>query len=268
MSRGGQGQSAATAFKERGFIATLATNIAIFNSINAKLGGWAKYHQFDTNCGSGWNDSANVMGSPLAFHVARGNTPCVAYFVDKDPLAISRLRTRPEMHEYYCVHEDNAAFVARIPDIITKHGDKPEQAIGSVLIDSNGFRDAPINALIPTLERCRRLDVILSISGTNIKRVQGAIQAGTLAESSDFFDLRTLVGSAGALKKKHWLIKEPVGQQWTILVGRNAPVGDYPSELFSDLSSERGEAILSYIMTKGAVLPPRHKQLCLFEGAA
>lgn len=236
IKRTSQGQSLVTEDKARGFGKAFAINLRIFQSRFADKA-WARYFHFDLNAGSGYNDEADCIGSPLAFLSAVHRlevTNYRAFFVDISRDAVSELLHRPEVtsdERSFVMHGDNAEFVRAIPSIIEASGDRPGMAIGSVLVDDNGT-GIPVHELADLAAACPRLDLFINITATGLKRA---------------FHVRSLRLSdiVGGIDKQHWLIREPIGAfQWTMLLGRNVQVNDHRSEGFYHLESEQGRQVM------------------------
>jgi hypothetical protein len=230
----GQGQSDTTEAKERGLGAAFSTNLRIFGS-RFDNNPRAIYMHFDLNCGSGTNEEVGCDGSPIAFlHAARRTEVqrFMASFVDRDTKAVKELLAHTDVagdDRCFVHHGDNAEYIDAIPDIISGRRERPEWAIGSVLCDPNGT-DIPVQKLAQLATSCPRLDVFLNWNSAAYKRQRGS--KGTLAEA------------VGAIGKKHWLIRAPLGiHQFTVLIGRNVAVNDHKSEGFYHLNSERGQEI-------------------------
>jgi three-Cys-motif partner protein len=236
-----QGQSRDTEWKERGILSAIAIN---FQIATAKLP-WAPYFHFDLHAGCGWNHEFGVMGSPLAFwNVAEtsGHARPIGHFVELDAGRAAELRARPEIkgrRDCFVHHEDNADFCSLIPDIIRAAGDKPQYAIGSILIDPNGPIAVPYDAIAEVLRQCPRLDVIYNFPGTGTKRLpDGHRQKITINDIPALFS------------KEHWLIRKQVGPwQWSLMIGRNLKTRDYPSLGFYHWESDRGQGVVLTLAT-------------------
>jgi hypothetical protein len=229
-----QGQSGdATEIKQRGL--SFAFRIGL--TVAKKYPDWGYFH-FDLHAGSGYNDEADCIGSPLAFlsEVRRvGSTSYFAGFCDRDRAQISSLLNRPEIDHNRCrlFHGDNAELLRMVPEIIRLHG-KNRGTIGSVLSDPNGA-EVPIDELAWLAVECPRLDIILHWNSTIVKRLRGGIKP----------DQMSLADAVKHIKKSHWLIREPAGiHQFTMLIGRNFRSGDWQSVGFHHLDSPKGQAIL------------------------
>lgn len=229
----GQGQSRdTTEWKERGIAAALSINLSIF-ARRYRNSRWAKYQHFDLNAGEGVNTQVNCIGSPLAFiqTVDELNlTNYRAYFVDIDRAIIEALHSHEAMSREQCIlfHGDNKSIIYAIPELI-RLSDKPEMAIGSVLVDPNGS-EVNIEALAWLSEQCPKLDFIINWNSVIFKRLQGAHGS--------------LEAAIAVLGKKHWLIRKPTGGQgFTLLIGRNMLVGDHRTMGFHHLQSDLGQEI-------------------------
>lgn len=230
-----QGQSDKTEFKERGFESAFAVNLSVFAS---KFAGKYPYWHFDLNCGSGINEDAGCIGSPLAFLRAAESFPSVRYvagFCDKDKTALGSLMQRESIvdnNNCFLFHGENESLIEAIPNIIDNQ-DRPSMAVGTVLSDPNGF-ETPINALGNLSKVCPRLDFIIHWN-SRIRRLYRGHGWG-------FIDIDSAIA---IMNKKCWLIRKPMGaHQWTVLIGRNVRIGDHKTLGFYHLDSMMGRNIL------------------------
>jgi three-Cys-motif partner protein len=239
-SHGGQGESRDTEWKERGIRAALSINLRIC----AEKTPFFPYFHFDLHAGCGWNHKFGVIGSPLAFWEAAeesGHPRPIAYFVEIDAVRATELAARPEMARPDCTvfPGDNGVFCRRIPDLIRRHGDRPDKAMGSILIDPNGPTAVPYDAIAGVLRECPRLDVIYNFPGTGNKRLgDGHKQKIVITDIPDLF------------RKRFWLIRKQIGAfQWSLLIGRNFRCNDYPSLGFYHWDSARGQGVVKTLAT-------------------
>lgn len=230
----GQGQSdVVTERKIRGISSALALNMTVFKSLKRK-NARARYQHFDLNAGSGINEDAGCIGSPLAFLEATkiaGVNHFNAHFVDHNKGRIKELLKRPGMEAEECnIHYgDNRTFALSIPGIIIHHGERPERALGSVLVDPNGTA-VNIDILHWLSAQCPKLDFIINWNAAAFKRCQG--DKGRLEDITSPF------------VKRHWLIRDALGPwQWSLLIGRNFKMNDHKSEGFHHLDSPMGQKI-------------------------
>jgi hypothetical protein len=237
-----QGQGDWTEHKQRGIGAACAVSLSIFR---AKFGAsrWRYWH-FDLNAGTGFNDQAHCIGSPIAF--LRQASACgvgnfQAHFVDIQATSCAQLMIRPELvnePRAFVHHGDNREFVLAIPEILRRYRDKASYAMGTVLVDPNDSR-VPLAELETLSKQCPRLDLIINWNSTAPKRVNGAAAKG-LADP-----MPTLAEVIERSGKSSWLIREPIGgaHGFTLLVGRNCRVGDHKVMGFHHLDSPKGRAI-------------------------
>lgn len=233
-----QGQGMSTEFKERGLQAAFKINLNVFNGLNEKYGCPWTYFHFDLNCGSGINEEIGCIGSPLAFLRATKETGCQKYFAgfcDTNQQALSKLIKQDEItndQNCFLFHGDNASLISAIPEIIRKY-DHPQKAMGMVLSDPNGA-SIPIDELAWMSNECPRIDLVLNWNSTQFKRNRGAFGD----------DRPTLSDAINKMNKRFWLIRQPMGRwQWTLLIGRNMQISEYPSLGFYHLNSSRGQEI-------------------------
>lgn len=235
-SRSIQGQSGdATEIKQRGL--SFAFRIGLMVAVR-KFPQYRYFH-FDLNAGSGINEEAGCIGSPLSFLNETSVMQCrqfFAAFCDREADQVRALLSRSALKDTRCnvFHCDNAELLSIAPDIVTSYGERRQYAIGSVLSDPNGC-DVPIDDIAEIAHALPRLDVIFHWNSTITKRLRYGIKPTQIMLN----DVPRLV------PKAHWLIREPIGpHQFTMLVGRNFRSGDYPSMGFFHLDSERGQHIM------------------------
>lgn len=233
---GGQGQSAvATELKQRGLGYAFKVNATVFQKYKT----WARYFHFDLNAGSGFNDEAGCIGSPLTFLAVMRQCGIHKYhagFCELNDDRAKALLRRSELDDMcYVHHGDNRELVYAIPEIISHYGESPQYAIGSVLCDPNGT-NIPIDELAWLSGECTKMDLIIHWNSTSSKRQRNGIKP----------DERSLEQVIAELGKRHWLIREPSAMhQFTLLVGRNMRAGDYKSLGFHHLDSAKGMDLLN-----------------------
>ena len=236
-----QGQCGSTPWKENGLSALFAINLNI-SKTSEKLSRYPYFH-FDLNCGSGYNDAAGCIGSPIAFLNqvdAIKKSPVVACFVDNSKEAIVALSALPTTRRpsIFCFHGNNASFVTAIPNIIRYFGENPKFAIGSVVSDPNGHKDIPFAELSALFQQCERLDLIINWNGTAFKRSRGSLK-------TKYATLARVACLPKMFKKKFWHIREPVSMhQFSIIVGRNYETGDYKKLGFHSIHTAAGRSII------------------------
>jgi len=231
-----QGQSAVTTeLKQRGLGYAIKVNAAAFKS-NQFHKRYTYFH-FDLHAGSGYNEKADCIGSPLTFVECMESLGIKNYhagFCDREHSAVTELIERlGDNRNCFVHHGDNASYISMIPAIIQEYGDRPEFAMGSVLCDPNGC-NIPISELSWLNLVCPKIDVIVHYNATQSKREAHGVKADT----PKLFDVVEGIG------KKHWLIRQPSGiHQFTLLIGRNHRFGDYKSQGFYHLDSSAGQDI-------------------------
>lgn len=235
-----QGQSDATEAKERGLEAAFFINLRVFNAVNARFNHRFGYYHFDLNCGSGINEEFGCIGSPIAFARAAQNVGVTNYlgtFCDINEQALGQLMGRDEIQgdkRHLLFHGNNASLVEAIPDLIAGHRvDRPDRAMGMVLSDPNGA-EVPLDALAGLSKECPALDIAINWNS----RVRWLLRG----HGKEIIDIDDAIGMLG---KQHWLIRKPLGDwYWTVLIGRNAKIGDHKALGFHHLNSEEGQTIL------------------------
>ena len=204
----------------------------------------------DMNAGSGWNEKANCMGSPLLF-LQEANE----YDFKLDINFIEKKADRAT--ELYRRLREECPQERLLPMCSIRTGDNHE--ILPTIIDW-GLRyglvycdpDGPENLQFEELAKISRdpnfrfVDILIRISGTAYKRVKNGLNG--FGEKKD---QKHLIGkypnlkvALQPIKKTKWFIREirdPDPAQWTFLFGTNWP--DYKAmgnEGFYDITSSRG----------------------------
>lgn len=256
MSDGQQGQSLATIDKERRIGAALSVGMQIASAKFGHMG--FNYWHFDANAGPGWNSLVNTAGSPLVFWQVA--TACLSglrpapFFCDIDTDALRRLQVRmrsaPTLAERsVLLPGDNQDALEVFAEVIRARERRPQFAVGSVLIDPNGYFyrnpkgiGAPIDALKWFTREFPRIDVVLNL---NIRTYQ--MQA---AHGHNVLPPREVLAS---LNKQHWLVAQANvsngngkgGNRFLLAVGRNVETGDHKKLQLYKHTSEHGEYILN-----------------------
>lgn len=247
-----QGQSIATADKERGLQYAFSVNLGVFQGVaNRATVRWPRkvfrYWHFDLNCGSGFNDEFRCIGSPLAFLAAtkvKQEDRYFAGFCDMKAAALSELINRPELSDRcFLFHGNNASLVQSIPDIIAAGGENPRFALGSILSDPNND-DIPLDAMAWLNQQCPGIDFIVNWNSRLFKLYQG----------QGWNNRPTLHTAIKTLGKDDWHIRDPMGaHRWSLLIGRNysrssknnGKIAPWKAGGFHDLDSPAGTRLFN-----------------------
>jgi hypothetical protein len=247
-SRTKQGQGINTIDKERRIASALTVSMKI---ANAKFGGKGyRFWYIDANCGSGYNQQVNVPGSPLVFWNVKQecltDMDPVAYFCDRDPVAIDQLRNRFALHAGTAgsalLNCDNEDALYMFAENIMRSGENPKYVVGAALFDPNGYywRSAtgigvPTRALEWFPREFPRIDIILNLNMRTFHLQRGAGHA-----------VMTPTAVLGSLNRSHWLVARAGGQNRHLLaVGRNMAVHDHKALGFVHHLSGEGLRILN-----------------------
>lgn len=246
----GQGQSIEiTIDKERclGSALTMTMKIA-----NAKFGGQGfPYWHFDANAGCGHNDIVDVPGSPIVFHAAAD--ACLAgmerraFFCDKNVAALKELDSRLSQQwksSSYLLPGDNEEALEVFAENIRQSGDRPHFAIGSVIVDPNGYwyrnkttgDGPPIASLLRFVAEFPRIDIILNLNARIYR-----LQRGNGHHVSPPRDV------LASLRKSNWLVRythHGSSNDWLLAVGRNIVTGDHRKIEFHKLDSDEGHQVM------------------------
>lgn len=244
-----QGQSTATIDKERRIGIALAIAMKIAEGSPGGKQGFPFWF-FDANAGSGMNEEFKVPGSPLvAWQTARRhlrNMPFIPFFCDIDRLRLVECHghlNRMDAGASVLMPYDNEEALLVFGQCILASGDRPEYAMGTVLIDPNNgyYRNKnslgpPVVALEWFVRTFPRVDLVLNINVRSHQRLRGAgISAPLIAE---------LLPSLG---KEHWLVgrARPHGSEFVLAVGRNVSTNDAPRGGLFHATSDIGRQIIA-----------------------
>jgi len=201
----------------------------------------------DMNSGSGWNEKANCIGSPLLFlqEANEYDFGLDINFIEKKADRATELyrRLREE-----CQHEK------LLPMCNVRTGDNHEilptiidwgKRYGLVYCDPDGPENLRMDELakISRNQNFRFVDLLIRISGTGYKRAKNGSK-----NDQKYPNLKVALQS---INKTKWFIREIREQdpwQWTFLFGTNWP--DYKAmanERFYDITSASGAAIFNKI---------------------
>ena len=246
-----QGQSKATRPKQEALAAFLVAHARIVQVIQSKHGWAGPYCYIETNAGSGWNDKAGCIGSPLValdqfMQCDRLEYRCT--FIEKSRSSVDLLDERvPD--ECLVLNADHATALPGL--------ELPRNAFGLVYADPNALKDAPFEAMRTFFARpeAQRIDALININAHAVYRVIAGQKAGN---PGGYYDLPGIMRRVG---KRHWWIRQPFntpGNKWTFLFGSNNPklnikgLGSVNLPLFS-CDSKQGTEILASLT--GGPLP-------------
>jgi hypothetical protein len=166
----GHGQGDTTELKERFIQLAINLTVGITSHPGKFISRFAYWHN-DMHCASGWNELARCPGTPLIFlrEIAKFKKDYRAFFCDKNPDFIRKLQARPEIasdpHAYvWCADNRNVLeiFAAAI-----RRYDKPRFAMGTIIIDPNGYLDpatVPVGALAEFCREFERIDLLMHLN--------------------------------------------------------------------------------------------------------
>lgn len=267
------GQGSGTILKERSFASALTLGLQI--SQKPKLAKYSYFHA-DLHCGPGWNHERQCAGSPAVFLRAAeavGRSNYHAFFVDKERSHIAALEATVLMGNprCYAMCGDNESVLPVLERFIINAGEKPRYAIGSVLIDPNGYLDGvPVDALRKFAARFERMDLILNFNMRTKRLGESHIQKGTGRwASKTWLDLAEMP-AAFSRPYQYGLIQERVtyGDPFVTMVLRNIDTGDHRALGLVKMTSPQGERIVEkYRRKDGRVRIVETGQLSFFSPA-
>jgi three-Cys-motif partner protein len=210
-SNTGQGYSQNTPVKQQALLYFMTLHTAVVSHIIHRWG-QAEYYYIDTNAGTGTNPDGTPGSALIAYQcMCQAGLQPYGYLIEKDTLAANALMQHfamaTTMH-VACADNHTVLRSSLFPQGRGWH-------MGLVYCDPNGVNDLPFEALVDFYANKRketaRLDVLIHLSATVLKRCQGAgLQKYTLPDLVQH------------IAKDHWFIREQNGRdQWTFLFGTN-----------------------------------------------
>jgi len=199
-------------------------------------------------------DGEIIYGSPLRFLSAIQDYPDIDYtiqFIDEDNKKIDCLRKNieAEFPRTNCyIHNGTHQSFTDSEELKFRNG-----TFGLIYLDLYGDFGNSIQALNQIVKRdplkLKRdeqkpmLDILISFSGTSIKRPNGVEKYNR--------QNRTLYDYVNGIDKKCWLVREPYGkQQWSFLLGTYGDIfDDYKKYEFYRMDSEEGKDIFYLLNT-------------------
>jgi hypothetical protein len=248
-------QSIATIDKERCLASALSIGAKIASK---KFANRFPYWHFDANAGCGWNDVVDVPGSPVVFHqvadLCLGNMRRNAFFCDIDKQAVCALDARLQDGGWastsYLIPGDNEEALQVFGKCIEQSGEDPQKAVGSVIIDPNGYYyrtpegvGAPINSIVEFSTKFLRIDIILNL---NARTYRMGLAQSKRGQNHHVMPPEDVLAS---LNKQHWLVRwtHRGGNDWLLAVGRNFETGDHKAIGFYRLESAEGREIIERV---------------------
>ena len=247
-----QGQSGATEFKARGIQSALTISLRI--SMAGNGANWPYWH-VDLNSGSGHNERANCIGSPLAFIQAAesvGRGKYTAIFCDKNLDRISALQHKLiGNRRAECVNWNNRELLPVLAERIEQTERRPHFAWGSILVDPNGYFDdasVPHAELIEFASRFPRMDLLFNLNIRTYQLGKPHVVGAKGRWASKFWP--SPANFQHLFNREHWLIsnvRSVGGDRFCLFIGRSMKTGDHASLGIYQFASDRGRAILADI---------------------
>jgi hypothetical protein len=253
-----QGQSSYTRFKEERFVPVLSQSLRISKALSVAR---FPYYHIDLNAGGGFNTDVQVPGSPLNFLLAaerNGRENFFAFFVDSDPVCIRNLITRPEIEaradRIAIFQGDNSEVLPVVAEFIADKERNPHYAMGSILIDPNGYHNGvPWDALRTFCAAHPRFDLFFNLNIRSFRMERPHIRGGLGAWGTKY-RLHPVAEFPAWFSRPHWMwtpICQIAGSSWMQLVGRTIQTDSvgYSRLGFYDSQSDYGRRILGDIET-------------------
>lgn len=211
------GHSSTTPIKQDHFRNILRTHMNIGVAL-AKKHYWCgnTYWYFDLNAGPGYDLQMNP-GSPVIFleeAINRSNGQFKGVFIEEhqdiytELFMVEKTFALPENVKMYLHNDDHDHAMKEYFKIKIKRS-----LPGLVYADGNGIPNFDLLAKISRQSLFKMMDILINCPAAAIKRSRNC---GKTKEC------RTLQEMLSAIKKKHWIIREPYNKfQWTMLIGSN-----------------------------------------------
>lgn len=241
-----QGQGPTTEWKERRIQAILHVSQSL-----AKKQPHYTYWHADLNSGSGFNENANCIGSPLAFLGAAqqaGRQNFRAVFVDHDERLIEALMKTPigQDKRCACFNCDNGEILPVLSEMICAQERRPHYAFGSLIVDPNGYfgDEVPLNQLVTFCSEFPRMDMVLNLNVRTYQLMRPHIAKGIGKWNGKVCP--ALSDLPKLLSRPHWLVCKVIGQRsrFVLLVGRSYKAGDHAAIGLYHMDGERGQQII------------------------
>lgn len=220
------------------------------------------YLYIDLHGGKGI-DEDGARGSPLVFYdaISNSNMPYRAEVYEKDLVSFESLFDACSPLPNFRLHnEDHHEHIKRLP----KNSDKRQ--FGVVYCDPTDI-NIPVELLQTIVDVYPKMEIIINISATNIKRVRGWARKRDIDET----ELTWLDNILYSLKPM-WIIRKPYKAfQWTILMGTSWPkLPAWRSKNFEKITTPIGRAwfdkvVYSISEAQGMETPKTSKQLSMFD---
>jgi len=248
-----QGQGPATAQKEEQFASAIRVNLQI---VSAKVS--FPYIHGDLHAGSGYNDERECDGSPVVFcrEAVRQGADFRAFLCDRDLDSAKTLRQNaladdPRVEIYCC---DNSEVLSRMEGFIRATQPHPDLAVGSIIIDPNGYFDektVPHERLIQFAANFQRIDLIFNLNLTTYHLGSGHKRNETGKWATKFFPHPAEI--PGIFNRAHGLvgIRQPNGHSFITLVLRNFETDSHEKLGLYDIHGHTGRRMLEVLRSVG-----------------
>lgn len=256
------GQGDHTQQKQDDFQDLLSLHIKIVDGITSKPGNaWQRYYTYiDMNAGPGLYNG--IVGSPILFlsQIERTSIPYLATLIEEEQCNATELNGRVAP----LGSRGTVKVVNDNHDHALRNGAAPvKSTYGMIYHDPNGT--VPNFDLLAELSRkpaFQRIDFVVYLSATNIKRVRRFEQAtGRDAK------VKLLTDYMKSIDKSTWVIRKPVGRhQWTFAMGSNwVNLPDWKKRGFYRIDTPEGKSMLERLTYTDGELDDMSGQMSFFN---
>lgn len=254
------GLSNETLIKQEHFREIVRTHLMICNGIFKRNYDWSEngnYFYYDLNSGPGCYEG--ITGSPMIFlkeaRIYR-NIKFHCFLFEENVSNAAELEANiesmnlPDNFKINVIIKDSEIYLNKYM-IYTKNC-----KFGMVYSDQNG-RIPPFDTLsqFSYHKSNSRIDIVVNMSATNIKRVRG---------SSKCCENRNLNDYLRSIRKQAWLVRENHGKhQWTFLIGSNwKKFPEFKNIGFWNIQSREGNEIFSNLNSTAREKKSRGEYSC------
>ena len=260
--KNGVGYGDHTQQKQDDFRGLLSLHINIVDGITSKpSNAWQRYYSYiDMNAGPG--DQNGIIGSPVLFlsQIERTTIPYQATFIEKEQCNAKRLQSAIGGSQW----RGNIKVVNSDHAVALRNGAAPNKSTHGIIYHdpSGSVPDFDLLAELSRRQAFQRIDFVIYLSATNIKRVRRFEQATGRGAK-----VKLLTDYLQSINKSTWIIRKPLGRhQWTFAVGSNwVNFPAWQKRGFYKIDTPEGQAMLERLTYTDSELDDMSGQMSFFS---